>query len=127
MHSKSYWFDRIWEDLRLFDRKILYGIGKHLREQPESKHSYTIQLVEFGLDLLNPSDITERLQALKKKTVTMAIDGNPAQVPLVTDVRYDDHLKTVTLTFNSLLKEGYQALGERLVFPNKKRENKLSI
>lgn len=106
------WFQAIWEELRLFEKKILCGIGEHVLEHREKRPPYHIQLIEFGLDHLNPSDITERLQGLKEKTVTMKVDQNQARVPLLTDIRYHDPKKTVTLTFNSLLKEGYLLLGK---------------
>ncbi|WEG13819.1 hypothetical protein PU629_05485 [Pullulanibacillus sp. KACC 23026] len=108
------WFDSIGENLRLFEKKILYGIGAHVRRNETKRYTiYTIHLTEFGLDLLNPSDITERLSNLKNRTVSMAIGTGKARVPLLTDVRYDDPSKTVTITFNSLLKGGYLSLGEK--------------
>lgn len=113
MQSSGYWFETIWEDLRLFEKKILNALGRQLLKQNASSHVYTLQIKDFGLDHLNPSDITERLHGLKNKSVAMRIDHRLAQVPLLTDVRYDDHRKTVTVTFNSLLKGGYRILGEQ--------------
>lgn len=104
--------ETIWSDLRLFERKILYGIGRHITKNCSKSKAYTIHLTEFCLDNLNPSDIIERLISLKEKTIPVRFEDFLANVRLLTDVRYDDGAKTVTLTFNRLLEAPYRELPE---------------
>ena len=110
-------FEKKWKSLRLFEKKILIGLGRHVHLSDANTKVYRLHLTAFGLDMLNPSDITERLKGLKKKSVEVKIDRvDPVDrglvyVPLITDIRYDDPSKTVTLTFNSILKEVYMRLG----------------
>lgn len=103
-------FRGIWDDLSLFEKKILFGIGQHVITANEKTKAYKLKLTEFGLDKLNPSDITNCLRRLQDKSVPMEIDEQLAYVPLLTDMRYDDLNKKVTITFNSILKEDYMAL-----------------
>jgi hypothetical protein len=110
-------FEKKWNTLRLFEKKILIGLGRHVHLSDANTKAYRLHLTAFGLDLLNPTDITERLRGLKKKSVQVKIDRvDPVDrgtvfVPLITDVQYDDPSKTVVLTFNSILKEIYMLLG----------------
>jgi hypothetical protein len=110
-------FEKKWNTLRLFEKKILIGLGRHVQLSDANTKAYRLHLTAFGLDLLNPSDITERLRGLKKKSVPVKleqvdpVDRGLVYVPLITDVQYDDPSKTVTLTFNSVLKEIYMVLG----------------
>ncbi|MGV3488526.1 MAG: RepB family plasmid replication initiator protein [Tuberibacillus sp.] len=101
--------------LTLFERKIIAAIAKHVSYNDSNTKAYCIRLIDFELDCLNPSDITTRLKGLREKTVYLPIDGRLAQVPLLTDIRYDDRRKNVTLTFNSILKGLYAEIKEKLV------------
>lgn len=110
-------FENKWKSLRLFEKKILIGLGRHVHLSDANAKVYHLHLTAFGLDMLNPSDITERLRGLTKKSVEVKVeqvdpvDRGLVVVPLITDVQYDDPSKTVTLTFNSILKEMYTLLG----------------
>lgn len=98
--------------LGLFERKIIKGIAKHVSKNDSNTKAYCLKLIDFELDSLNPSDITERLRWLKNKRVCLPIDETLAFVPLLTDIRYNDRQKNVTITFNSILKRHYADLNE---------------
>jgi len=100
--------------LPLFERKIITAIARHVSKNDSNTKAYCIRIIDFELDCLNPSDITERLRWLKEKTVHIWIDGDLAAVPLLTDIRYDDRKKNVTITFNSVLKFLYADIRETL-------------
>ena len=104
----------IYDKLTMFDRKILTRIIKQIEKEDANTKAYTIRLIDFELDLLNPSDITQRLKRLTQVTTQIEIDGNDAAVPLLTHILYEDHRKTVTLTFNSILKPFYLELKKEL-------------
>ncbi len=105
-------FEPIWDDLRLFEKKIMMAIGRHIKQIPPKANAYTMHMVDFSLDHLNPSDITERMKRLKSKTVAVMMEDQRVHIPLLTDLRYEDLSKTVTFTFNSLLKPCYEALAD---------------
>ncbi|GGH74999.1 hypothetical protein JOD43_000615 [Pullulanibacillus pueri] len=105
---------KIYNKLTLFDQKIINGIIKQVNRDDEDTKAYLINLIDFGLDHLNPSDITERLKKLVKVSVKVSIDGELAYVPLLTHMKYEDHDKKVILTFNSLLKPYYLELRDVL-------------
>ncbi|GGE48747.1 hypothetical protein GCM10011391_29470 [Pullulanibacillus camelliae] len=104
----------LFDQLSLFDRKILKGISRRVRIEDKNTKAYTFKLIDFELDHLNPSDITERLKRLAKMGIMTHIDGQEARVPLLTHIQYRDPDKTVTLTFNSLLKPYYVDLQEKV-------------
>jgi hypothetical protein len=93
--------------LGIFERKIIKAVARHVSPNDSNTKAYCLRLIDFQLDNLNPSDITERLRWLKNKRVCIPIDDNLAFVPLLTDIRYDDQRKNVTITFNSILKPHY--------------------
>lgn len=101
----------VWKDLSLFEKKILRGIGRHVKKSDKRTKVFHLKLTEFGLDKLNPSDITAYLRRLQDKAIPTCLDEDIVYIPLITDMRYDDPKKQVTITFNLLLKEDYVALG----------------
>ena len=101
---------KIWPSLKLFERKIITAIAGQVSIEDPNTKVYSFRLIDFELDNLNPSDITERLRWLTRKTISIRINGDIAFVPLLTDIRYDDHKKHVTITFNSILKTFYADL-----------------
>jgi len=105
---------KLFDQLSLFDRKILKGIIRCVHLDDKNTKAYTFQLIDFELDHLNPSDITEKLKKIADMAIMTHIDGQEVRVPLLTHMQYKDHDKTVTLTFNSLLKPYYVDLKERL-------------
>lgn len=94
----------IYPHLKLFERKIIAAIAKRVSIGDANTKAYVMHMIDFELDVLNPSDITERLRWLSRKTIDVTLDGDLVKVPLLTDVRYNDRYKSVTFTFNSLLK-----------------------
>jgi len=100
--------------LSLFERKIIAALSRCVKKEDANTKAYCLRLIDFELDCLNPSDIIDKLKRLKEKTISVRIDGIEAYVPLLTDIRYDDKYKKVTITFNSILKNLYVEIKDYL-------------